>query len=165
MGITRPQIISPEHELDQFHSGEPTTDDWLKTRAIDNQNHGVSTSYVVTAEGDLQVVGFYSLSASGVARRSVKRSHGMPDPIPVLLMSQLAVDCRYQDQGIAKGLIKHALLTSLVTASRVGIVGVLVDALTDDVAKIYKKFGFKPYFKEDPLKLMVRMKDVAALFR
>ncbi len=89
----------------------------------------------------------------------------MPDPIPVLLLGQLAVDRNYQGQGIAKGLIKHALLTSLATASKVGVVGVLVDALTEDVAGIYENFGFKPYFKADPLKLMVRMKDVAALFR
>lgn len=89
----------------------------------------------------------------------------MPDPIPVLLLGQLAVDQDFQRQGIAKGLIKHALLTSLATAQQIGIVGVLVDALTEEVAQFYKSVGFAPFYREDPLKLLIRMKDVAALFR
>ncbi len=89
----------------------------------------------------------------------------MPDPIPVLLLGQLAVDQDFQRQGIATGLIKHALLTSLATVQQIGIVGVLVDALTEEIAEFYKNVGFALFYKEDPLKLLIRMKDVAALFR
>jgi hypothetical protein len=34
-------LISMDHELDSFESGEPSLDDWLKKRALRNQASGV----------------------------------------------------------------------------------------------------------------------------
>ena len=88
----------------------------------------------------------------------------MPDPIPVLLLGQLAVDQRYQGRGIAKALVQDALIRSLTISQSVGIAAVLVDTLTDELAVFYAKFGSDPISEREPRTLIVRIKDILSYF-
>ena len=49
-----------------------------------------------------RVAGFYRVAASAVERRCVPSRFGrsIPEPVPVTLFGQLAVDTRYRGRGI-----------------------------------------------------------------
>ena len=149
--------------IDDFDSGESSVDHWLQTRAIKNQSSGASRTYVVCEQ--TKVVGFYSLSASSVerSRASGRHTRNMPDPIPVLLLGQLAVARSHQRAGIARALIRDALIRSISTSRGVGVAAVIVDALTDELVEFYSKFGFVSISDAEPHTMIVRIRDIAAV--
>lgn len=142
MGPTAPEPISATHLLTGFDSGQPTLDDWLTARALRNEQRGASRSYVVRDED--RVVAYYSLSAGSVAQREMpgRIRRNMPDPIPVMLMGRLAVARSHQGRGLARGLVRDAILRTLKAAEIAGIRALLVHALDEEAAGFYRHLGF-----------------------
>jgi GNAT superfamily N-acetyltransferase len=140
--ISAPEKLSPAHDLSQLHCGEPELDDWLKRRALHNEESGASRSYVVCV--GQQVVGYYALSAGAVAHRDspgrVRRN--MPDPVPVMVIGRLAIDRKFQGRGIGSALLKDAVLRTLQAAEIVGIRAILVHAISEGAKRFYQKLGF-----------------------
>jgi predicted N-acetyltransferase YhbS len=64
--------------------------------------------------------------------------------VPFLLLGRLAIDKPYQGQGYGGSLIFHAFKTTMETAEKVGIQGIIVDAKDENAARFYQKFGFMP---------------------
>lgn len=60
-----PEHLSATHDLSTFESGVPALDDWLKRRALVNEESGASRTYVVSAKG--KVIGYYALATGAVA--------------------------------------------------------------------------------------------------
>lgn len=143
MALTGPEPIAADHVLDEFDSGQPALDTWLISRALRNERSGASRSYVVC--DDNSVVAYYCLSTGSVARRdspgSVSRN--MPDPIPVMLVGRLAVARTHQGRGIARALMRDAILRTAKAAEIVGIRALLVHALDPDAARFYRHLGFR----------------------
>ena len=48
-GLTAPEPLAPDHELDAFDCGVAALDDWLKRRARRNKAEGASRTFVVCA--------------------------------------------------------------------------------------------------------------------
>ena len=69
--INPPEKLSSEHDLSQFHCGEPTLDDWLRRRALQNEERSASRTYVVCVRK--RVVGYYALAAAPAS--ACQRSH------------------------------------------------------------------------------------------
>ena len=120
---------------------------------------GVRT-YVV-CDGD-RVIAFYSLAASAVERRRVSSRVGraMPEPIPVILLGQLAVDTNYQGRGLGSDLLIDAGKRSLTAAAVIGARAVVVQALDEAAKKFYKPFGFLPFSDHEPLMLILRISEL-----
>lgn len=89
--IKGPHPLSSLSKLEDFNSGEPSLDDWIKRRALRNQTNGSSRTYVISENN--AVIGFSCLSAGAIghseAPSSMKRNR--PDPIPVLVLGRLAI--------------------------------------------------------------------------
>jgi GNAT superfamily N-acetyltransferase len=140
--ITPPEKLTAEHDLTQFCCGEPSLDQWLKMRALQNEKNGASRTYVVCTESS--VVGFYALAAGAVAHAEaptrIKRN--MPDPIPVMLLGRLAVDERFQHRGIGTDLLQDAVLRTLQAAGIAGIRAILVNAISKNAKQFYENYGF-----------------------
>ena len=87
--LSPPEPLTDDHRIDDFASGEPVLDDWLKRRARANQDSGASRTYVVR-EGS-RVVGYYALASGAIALAGVpgKFRRNMPDPIPVVVLARL----------------------------------------------------------------------------
>jgi GNAT superfamily N-acetyltransferase len=114
--LIAPALLDSGHDVGQFCSGESELDDWLKRRALKNQDTGASRTYAIT--DGTRVVGYYCLSAGGVAQVQVpgRVRRNMPDPIPVMIISRLAVDQMFQGQGLGRALLRDALLRTLQAA-------------------------------------------------
>ena len=67
-------------------------------------------------------------------------------PLPILRLSRLAVDERFQGHGIGRLLLRAMLELALEMRNRVGCIGVIVDAKPDTVP-FYLSLGFKPIIR------------------
>ncbi len=63
--VSSPEKLSPDHDLSQFQCGEPTLDDWLRKRVLQNEESGASRTYVVCV--GKRVVGYYALAVGTIA--------------------------------------------------------------------------------------------------
>ena len=106
--FTAPQKLRADHELLQFNCGEPTLDDWLRRRALQNEERGASRTYVVCT--GLRVVGYYALAVGAVAHAGApgRVRRNMPEPIPVMIIGRLAVDREFHGNGLGQGLLRDA---------------------------------------------------------
>ena len=156
--ISAPEKLRPDHDLSSFDSGSPALDDWLRRRALPNQESGASRTYVVRA--GRRVVGYYALAAGAVAQAEAtgRTRRNMPDPVPVMVIGRLAVDSGYQGRGLGRALLRDAVLRTMQAADIAGIRAVLVHAMSEDARRFYERCGFQPS-PLDPMTLMITMRD------
>jgi GNAT superfamily N-acetyltransferase len=86
----------------------------------------------------------------------------MPDPIPVILLSRLAIDRKEQKTGLGRHLLRDAITRCVQAADIVGVRAILVHALHDGARSFYQHFGFEPS-PTDPLHLLLLVKEARAL--
>jgi GNAT superfamily N-acetyltransferase len=156
--LSAPVPPAAEHELEQFDSGAPPLDDWLKRRARQNEVSGASRTYVI-AEGR-RVVGYYSLTAGSVLHEAatgrVRRS--MPDPVPAALLGRLAIDQGWQGRGLGAALLRDAVLRVVGAAGTIGVRALLVHAISDEAKALYEHWGFRASAIE-PMTLMITIAE------
>lgn len=159
MSFTPPVPLTAEHDLSAFDCGKDTLNLWLRRRALANQDSGASRTFVILSKK--RVVGYYALAAGSVSHATATRKlrRNIPDPVPVALLARLAVDATAQGFGIGAGLLQDALLRVHNAAQSLGIRGILVDALDEEAAAFYEKFGFRRS-QALPLKLMITLREL-----
>ena len=136
-------------------------DHWLKTRALSNQLKGF-TAIMVVHEGG-RVVGYYGLAPTSVVPSSLPRAIRTgqpPDPVPCLLLGQLATDSAWAGHGIGTGLLKHALERCVAAARLIGGRALMVNAVDDEAAGFWQRRGFI-VSKDDHLVLFRSIADIA----
>ena len=140
--ISSPEIITKDHHIEGFTSGEDSLDHWLKRKALKNLANSASRTYVV--HNNYNVSGYYCMSTGSIECNKVpgKIKRNMPNPIPLMVLGRLAVDIKYQGKGIGRGLLKDAVLRTYTISQKVGVKALLVHALTDSAKHFYKRFGF-----------------------
>ena len=148
--LSAPEPLADHHQLDDFDSGEPSLDDWLKRRALKNQVNGSSRTYVV-CEGNA-VIGYYCLAAGAIdhaeAPSTMKRNR--PDPVPVLVLGRLAIHKDHHQKGIGTALLNDAIRRALLASKIAGVTAILVHALSEQARRFYLSRGFI----ESPLQTM-----------
>ncbi len=162
MKLSRPELLTDAHDVSAFSCGKPSLDNWLKTRALSNQHKGFTVVMVVHA--GMRVVGYYGLAPTAVVPSSLPRSIRTgqpPDPVPCLLLGQLATDLGWVGQGIGSGLLKHALARCVDGARLVGGRALLVNAVDVETGEWWRRRGFLPA-KDDRLVLFRSIADIAA---
>ena len=119
---------------------------------------------VVTDPASGRIVGYVSLSAAQVERAFLPKpqQRNRPDPVPVTLLRQLAIDRDFQGQGHAASLLIFALRTALQVAESVGSAGVLTHPLDDGVRRFYARWGFVDMPFDPRRAMLVRMSDLRA---
>jgi GNAT superfamily N-acetyltransferase len=161
VALSAPEPLSAAHDVSEFSCGNSTLDNWLKTRALSNQRRGF-TAVMVVHEGG-RVVAYYGLAPTAVVPGALPRSIRTgqpPDPVPCLLLGQLAVDQRYAGSGIGTGLVRHALARCVAAADLIGGRALIVNAIDGDAAAFWRRRGFLPS-RDDPLILFRSIADIA----
>ena len=155
--------LLPTHELAGFDCGKEPLNGFLKRFALVNQRNGSSLTYVA-CRGH-RVVGYYSVAVGSVMHETAPQrvTKGLArHPVPVMLLTRLAVDLTEQGSGIGRGLLKDALLRTVQAADIAGIRALLAHA-KDEAAKVwYSKYDFEAS-PTDPLHLFLLLKDIRAM--
>ena len=164
MTLSPPEPLNENHSIEAFASGIPSLDDWLKRRAVKNQISGASRTFVVCDSG--RVVAYYALASSAVAVDEApgRFRRNMPDPIPVVVLGRLAVDCAFQGKGIGRALVRDAGYRVVQAADTIGIRGLVVHALSEKAKVFYQMVGFDPS-PLDPMTLMISLADLKACLK
>ena len=162
MALSEPEVLSQHHDLSLFDCGKPALNDWLNTRALSNQLRGFAVVIVVHDAG--RVLGFYALAPTAVEPRSMPRSIRTgqpPNPIPCLLLGQLAVDLSYKGLALGKALVADALRRVARSAELSGGRALIVNAIDEGAAKFWLAQGFLAS-PGDPMQLYRSLVDVRA---
>lgn len=134
--------LDHSHHLDDFNSGSPARDTWLRARALPSQGSGDAMTQVAERGG--RVVGFYALSTAAVLRSALPGPlrRNAPDPVPALLIGQLAVDLRSQGRGIGTAIVRDAMRTALLVAPHAGWRLLAVNPDGEAAMAFWEKFDF-----------------------
>lgn len=160
--LSAPELLNPGHDVSRFSCGKPSLDHWLKTRALANQQKGFTVVMVVHVAG--RVVGYYGLAPTAIIPAALPRSIRTgqpPNPVPCILLGQLATDLAWVGRGIGTGLLNHALARSVSGAALIGGRALVVNAVDIEAAALWRRRGFLPS-KDDALVLFRSIADIGA---
>jgi GNAT superfamily N-acetyltransferase len=135
-GLQAPVPLSAGHDATDFDCGDPQLNDWLRHRALKNENR-FSRTYVV-CEGR-RIVALYCISAGSVERLAApgKLRRNAPDAIPISVIGRLAVDRAYAGKGLGTDLLADALRRIALASQTIGIAAVLVHAKDEAARRFY----------------------------
>lgn len=162
IGFIAPAPITPSHDVADFNSGEAFLDEWLKKRALKNHLTGASRCFVVCK--DVNVVGYYSLSAGAISREAAPKAmqRNMPDSLPVLLLGRLAIDRKFHNQGLGSALLRDAMLRAVNVASNTGVFALLIHTMAEQPKRFYLSRGFVESPLE-PMTLLMTLETVRSI--
>ena len=139
---------------------------WFRRHAWFNQANNLSRVTVITDPANGRIIGYVSLSTAQIERAYLPRrqQRNRPDPVPALLLGQLAVDKGYHGQGHAADLMQYALKAALHVSEVIGCMGVIAHPLDDAVREFYRQFGFEDLPFDPRRAMIVRMVDLERQF-
>jgi GNAT superfamily N-acetyltransferase len=156
----RVEKLRSDHPIEGFDCGREELNRYLLRYAWANQQAGAAQTYVGLV-GDA-VVGYHTLSVGQVSREEApeRLTKGLArHPVPIMLLARLAVERRWQGQGVGKSLLKDAMQRTLQAADIAGIRAFAVHAKDEEARNFYQKFEFVPS-PTDSMHLFVLLKDV-----
>jgi GNAT superfamily N-acetyltransferase len=161
--LYRVERLRREHNRDNFDSGEPSLNEFLKRFARQNDEKGLGRTYVtVFDENPLEIAGYYTLSSGAVEFEKVLEN--LPKyPVPIVHLGRLAVSVSAQGFGIGKLLFFDALRRTMNVAGEIGVFAVEVYTLNQSAKEFYLKYGFAE-LTDDEFHLYLPMKKLRKLF-
>jgi GNAT superfamily N-acetyltransferase len=163
------ELLRNGHNRANFSCGNATLDRYLKEQAGQDLRRRCATPFVLVSErGDTTILGYYTLSSYGIDLGELPADVAKKLPryplIPATLIGRLAVDRRFQGQGIGEFLLMDALHRVLLQSAEIAAAAVVVDAIDAGAVKFYQHFGFVR-FPAIASRLFLPLKAVGGLFR
>jgi ribosomal protein S18 acetylase RimI-like enzyme len=158
--------LAKRHDRETFACGEAPLDEFLRRFARQNDEKGISRTYVATRDGSPIVLGYYSIRGGAVAFDVVPEEdqRRLPRyPIPVVHLARLAVDLRARGQKLGETLLMHALDKTVSISVELGIHAVEVQAKNEAARAFYARYGFVGLL-DDPRHMYLSTKAIAAAF-
>ena len=160
--------VSKAHDREAFDCGEDALNEFLRRYARkSHERGGAKTFLAIDDASNKSILGFYSLSPASVnyARTPelIKRGLARYD-VPGFRLARLAVDRRFQGQGMGGQLLLAAGKRCLLAAAEVGGVVLVIDAKNERVAKWYASYGALPLL-DSPLSLLLPLATIEAALR
>lgn len=158
--------LGDEHDLAGFGCGNKSLDDWLRLHALENQSRNLSRTFVLIDDGGA-VAGYYALSMGGVAKDELPRRLGRGLPgyqIGMVLLARLAIDTRYQGEGLGRDLMVDAILHAAAAGQHAAARFIAVDPIDDSARAFYSRFGFTDIEGDEHGRMFIRIDEALAAF-
>jgi len=160
--------IAKRHQRDVFDCGEAALNDFLRRYARKSHELGGAKTFLAIDDADgSTVLGFYSLSPASVeyARTPEIIHRGLArHDVPGFRLARLAVDRRFQGQGLGGQLLLAAGRRCLRASAEVGGIALVIDAKNARVAAWYASYGAMPLL-DAPLTLLLPLATIEAVLK
>jgi GNAT superfamily N-acetyltransferase len=160
----RIERLGSAHPRRSFHCGQEAVDDWLQTKALQNQEKHLSVTKVLLDEAGA-IAGYYTLATgqvdfSALPAEVVKR---LPRRLlPVAVLAWLGVNQEHQAQGLGSRLLAQALRDCYEASKTFAFIAVLLDCITDDAKAFYQRWDFQE-MPGHPYRLFLSTKRLEAM--
>ena len=169
-GIIIEPLDPQKHDRAAFSCGTARLDNFLKRTARKHQAGDFTRVWVATESGQTDILGYYALNAHtlegndlpGHLTKNAPRFGG----IPAVYLSMIAVDRRYQGQGVGRILLADALSRAVGAAEQIGLKAAVLDVIEDGGAEIterrrafYAAMGFQS-LPSRPLRMFISIETV-----
>lgn len=165
-GKWRIEPLAKRHERAGFTCGSEELDRYLRQQARQDAEKHVAAPFVLIEPPSPDVLGYYTLSASAVDAADIAPELAKKLPryprLPVTLIGRLAVHESLKGQGCGALLLMDALNRSLVHATEIAAMVVVVDAKDDAATNFYRHYDFRA-LHSDGRRMYLPMKTVAEL--
>jgi GNAT superfamily N-acetyltransferase len=144
---------------------ELTLKEFLRRCARKSHELGGAKTFLAIADADNKtILGFYSLTPASIdyaqTPEIIRRGLGRHD-VPGFRLARLAVDRRWQGQGMGGQLLLAADRRCLLASAEVGGVVLVIDAKNEKVARWYASYGAVPLLGA-PLSLLLPLATIKA---
>lgn len=150
-----------DHDRTAFRSGVEALDRYFRERVTQDVRRRVSNCFVLL-DAEKQIAGYYTFAATSLPLvelpDSLLRRLPRYPSVPAGLIGRLAVDRRYQRQGLGSFLIVDAVARAL--RSEPAIYALVVDAKDENAAAFYVRLGFQR-FRDHTNRLFVPIAEIA----
>lgn len=159
-----------KHGRAAFASGEPRVDNFLKTNAAGLQDLDTTRCVVAclppeAGQTEAAIIGFYALNAHAIDTTTlpelVRKKVGKYPTVPAVYLSVVGVHQAYQGNGIGSFLMASAFTRCAGIADQIGAAFIVLDALNEDAARLYRRLGFADLPGHEP-RMLIGMKVVRA---
>ena len=143
--MLRVRALTGDHDRQGFDCGRLELNGWLRQVARQHQDKGLSKTFVaVGEEAPTRVLGYYALTLAELENRHLPAAWRtkLPRRIPGVRLGRLAVDRQLQGKGLGELLLVDALTRAQRIHVEAGGIGLFVDALDEQAAGYYRRFGF-----------------------
>jgi ribosomal protein S18 acetylase RimI-like enzyme len=158
-------LDSDRHERAAFSCGEPRIDNYLKNSAGNHARQDFVKVYVAVRKDSATVLGYYAIGphAIDVSALSPEMAKKMPrwPSVSAFYLSMVGVDVTCQGKGLGSLLVGDAFKRCAMVADEVGGCFIVLDALSDDAARLYRRLGFIDLPSHEH-RMLIGMKKVRA---
>jgi GNAT superfamily N-acetyltransferase len=168
-----PYVIEPldvsRHDRAAFSCGESSLDNYIRSNARKDVQANVAACYIIRPQSEVSVIaGYYTLNAcsvplEGISAKVAKTARNYT-VVPGMLIGRLAVDQHFQGQKLGQVLLLDALKNVWLVHYQVGVKLVIVDALHEQAAGFYAKYGFEA-LQDQPLRLYLPVATIEDALR
>lgn len=154
--------LDAAHDVKGFNCGNEDLNNYLRQNAGQHMRKMISRTYVLVDDDEPDTIQAYFTLAirpmvpKGELPPAYQRR--LPREVPGYTLARLAVDERWQRQGIGSDLIMNAMDRIREAAENVGGYGFFVDAKDESAAEYYIHFGFVR-MPSNPLILFMPVSD------
>lgn len=159
--------LDSHHRKKDFFCGKHMLDNYLHKQANQDIKRKLSACFVLKDHDTDLLKGYYTLSNNSLSQNLIpaefqKKLPNSYKTIPTTLLGRLAIDNRFQKQGVGKLLLIDALKRSYEISKNIGSFAVVVDPIDEDAEKFYDKYGFIKL--PDSGKMFLPMNTINTLF-
>jgi len=138
--------LAGSHDRQGFDCGRQELNEWLQKIARQHQDKNLSKTFVASQEKEpAQICGYYALTLAELESRHLPPMlhKKLPHRVPGVRLGRLAVDRHFQGKGLGELLLVDALARAQRIYREAGGIGLFVDAIDEQAAGYYKRFGFQ----------------------
>jgi GNAT superfamily N-acetyltransferase len=149
-----------------FSCGDAALDRYLRTQITQDLCRDVAKPFVIVEVATRRLAGYYTLSTASVRLNDLppetfKRLPRYPD-YPAVLIGRLAIDHRYQGQGLGSALLIDIFRRAKRIDLEAAVLGIIVDATDDAARTFYEKHQFQRS-PVNPYRLILPMPTIRQL--
>lgn len=161
------ELLNKKHNRKEFDCGKELLNSYIKNQAGQDVKRKLSACFVLVDNKSNLLQGYYTLSncsipLSDFSERIRKKLPKSYKSIPTTLLGRLAIDKKFQGNGIGKILLIDALKRSYAVSAEIGSFGIVVDPIDDEAKNFYEKYDFIEF--PDSKKMFIATKTLKELF-